>query len=69
VVTSASIGVGLLLPSTARENRWLGPGRAKVRGMFDEARDAARQVGAIAQQTARETVAAVEGQGQAHQHH
>jgi len=57
----AGVGVGLLLPSTARESQWLEPSRARFRSMIGDARDAAREVGSVAQDTARQTLSTMEG--------
>lgn len=49
----AGIGVGLLLPTSEREDRLLEPGRQRVRRMVGQARDTAREVGGIARETAQ----------------
>lgn len=58
---AAGVGVGLLLPSTAREDQLLGPSREKLRGMMNDARGTMRQVGRVAKQTAQDTVATATG--------
>lgn len=58
---AAGIGVGLLLPSTAREDQLLGPSREKLRGVMNDARGTMRQVGRVAKQTAQDTVATATG--------
>ena len=50
----AGIGVGLLLPTSEREDRLLEPGRQRVRNYIGQARDTAREVGGIARETARD---------------
>lgn len=61
----AGIGVGLLLPSTAREERLLEPARARVRGAIGSAREAAHDVGQVAKHAAQETVARATGEASA----
>lgn len=58
---AAGVGVGLLLPSTGRENQWFGPSRDKLKHVLVDAREAAMDVGAVAKQTAKDTMATVEG--------
>lgn len=58
---AAGVGVGLLLPSTAREDQLLGPSREKLRGMMNDARGTMRQVGRVAKQTAQDTLATATG--------
>lgn len=60
----AGVGVGLLLPTSAGENRLLAPGRARIRRLVGDARETAREVGSAARSTARDTVSALEGRGQ-----
>lgn len=55
----AGIGVGLLLPSSAREDRLLEPGRRRVRNFIGEARDTTREVSGIVRETAQETAHAL----------
>jgi len=55
----AGIGVGLLLPTSEREDRLLEPGRQRVRGLIGQAKETAREVGGIARQTAQDTTANV----------
>jgi ElaB/YqjD/DUF883 family membrane-anchored ribosome-binding protein len=52
VTLAAGVGIGLLLPSTERENRWLGERRDRF---FGEARETARGLGAVARETVKET--------------
>jgi ElaB/YqjD/DUF883 family membrane-anchored ribosome-binding protein len=58
IAIAAGVGVGLLLPSTRPENRLMGEARDRLmgnaRGMLDEARDAAGQVGDKAREAAQE---------------
>lgn len=51
----AGVGVGLLLPTTAAEDRLLEPGRRRVRNLISEARDTTREVSGIVRDTAQET--------------
>jgi gas vesicle protein len=53
----AGVGVGLLLPSTPREERLLRPARTRIRGAIGTARDAADEVTQTAKRTAQETLA------------
>jgi ElaB/YqjD/DUF883 family membrane-anchored ribosome-binding protein len=55
----AGIGVGLLLPSTSRENQLLGPTHQKMDRLMGEAREAARDVADVAKETARGTAQAL----------
>jgi len=57
----AGVGVGLLLPSTAREDRLLGPSRERVRRMLGDASDAVRDVSSMARETAKDAVSSAEG--------
>ena len=57
----AGVGVGLLLPSTPREERLLRPARARIRSAVGTARDAADEVTQTAKQTAHETLARATG--------
>jgi ElaB/YqjD/DUF883 family membrane-anchored ribosome-binding protein len=52
VTLAAGVGIGLLLPSTERENRLLGSTRDRF---FGEARDTARGIGNVARETVKET--------------
>jgi hypothetical protein len=53
------IGVGLLLPSTSRENKLLGPTGDKLGRLVDEARSAAYDVAEVAKETASDTARAI----------
>jgi len=55
------LGLGLLLPSTTREDKLLGPSRERFRQNLREVRSAAQEVGRTAKQTATDTMATVEG--------
>jgi hypothetical protein len=57
----AGIGIGLMLPSTKREDELLAPSRDRLKRALGTARDAAQDVGRIAKQTAGETLAGFEG--------
>jgi len=57
----AGVGLGLLLPSTAREDRLLGPSRERVRRMLGDASEAVRDVGSVARETAKDAVSSAEG--------
>jgi len=57
----AGVGVGLLLPSSARENQWLEPSRDRLRRVVGDARNTAREVGSAARETAKETISTLEG--------
>jgi ElaB/YqjD/DUF883 family membrane-anchored ribosome-binding protein len=53
----AGVGVGLLLPSTSREDALLRPARARIRGALGDARRVAEDVGNVAKETLRDSVA------------
>lgn len=57
----AGVSIGLLLPSTAREDELLKPSRDRFREVIGQARDAAEDVSQIARETANDTVASIEG--------
>jgi hypothetical protein len=57
----AGIGIGLLLPSTAREDELLQPSRDKFRHALGQARDVAEDVTHMAQDTTNQAVAAFDG--------
>lgn len=59
----AGVGVGLLLPSTSREDALLRPARARIRGALGDARRVAEDVSSVAKDTIRDGVAAVSGSG------
>lgn len=58
----AGVGVGLLLPSTPREDRLLQPARRRIRSAVGTARDAAGEVTQAAKQTAQDTMARATGE-------
>jgi len=58
----AGVGVGLLLPSTPREDRLLQPARSRIRTAIGTARDAADEVTQAAKQTAQDTIARATGE-------
>jgi ElaB/YqjD/DUF883 family membrane-anchored ribosome-binding protein len=58
----AGIGVGLILPATAREDALLAPSREKVRRAIGRARDTADDVGRVVKRTAQDTMATLEAQ-------
>jgi ElaB/YqjD/DUF883 family membrane-anchored ribosome-binding protein len=51
----AGVGVGLLLPRTAREEQLLAPVRDKVGALVADVRHAADEVGEVARETAKQT--------------
>lgn len=57
----AGVGVGLLLPTTSREERLLRPARTRIRSAIGTAREAADEVTQTAKQTAQETLARATG--------
>lgn len=56
---AAGVGIGMLLPSTQREDELLRPARQKFQEMIGEVRDVATDVAQAAKDTAKETVDAV----------
>ena len=58
----AGLGMGLLLPTSAREDQLLGPARARVRRAISEAGSAVREVGTVARDTAKDVISSVESQ-------
>jgi len=58
----AGVGVGLLLPSSSREDALLRPARTRIRGALGDARRAAEDVSDVAKRTVRETVATATGE-------
>lgn len=59
----AGVGVGLLLPSTSREDTLLRPARARIRGALGDARRVAEDVSNVAKETIRDGVATASGSG------
>jgi len=57
----AGVGVGLLLPSTSREDELLRPARTRIRGALGDARRAAEDVTNVAKDTLRDGVATATG--------
>jgi hypothetical protein len=57
----AGIGIGLLLPSGAREAQLLAPSRDRVKRAIGSAREAAQDVGRVAKRTVHEARATIEG--------
>lgn len=57
----AGVGIGLLLPATAKEDELLRPSREKLRRALGTARGVADDVTHLAKETANETVASFEG--------
>jgi hypothetical protein len=56
----AGVGIGLMIPGTKREDELFGPSREQLRTAIGTASDAAQDVGRVAKQTARETMASVD---------
>jgi hypothetical protein len=59
----AGVGIGLLLPSTAREDALLQPSREKFRHAIGQAREVADDVTHLAHDTKSQVVAALDGSG------
>ena len=58
-VLATGLGVGLLLPSTDREDQLLAPSRAKFQRLIGDVKDAAINVAQVAKETANESVNAL----------
>ena len=56
---AAGVGIGMLLPSTERENKLLAPSRAKFTHLLGDVREAANDVAQVAKDTASDSVQAM----------
>lgn len=56
---AAGVGIGMLLPSTERETKLLGPSRAKFQNLIGDVREAATDVAQVAKDTASESMQAM----------
>jgi hypothetical protein len=56
---AAGVGIGMLLPATERENKLLGPSRAKFSHLIGDVREAATDVAQVAKDTASDSLHAI----------